>query len=159
MNPFTALTSKIFAGLTVALLIFTGWLLLTKQELKTALANEQASHSQTKANVAIASAQAQAAITGNLTRVASEQEKVNEERIASLRTRLANAERLRAESQAAARRAGQTSVPSVSATPERVATETEPAARNYVDLEALIRYDELISWVEQTHLIPTSPVE
>lgn len=160
MNPFSALTSKIFAGLSTVLLAAVVWLFLSNQNLKRDLLAEQNSHLKTKADVAAASAQAQVKVSENLQRVTSEQEKVNEKRLASLRSRLADAERLRAKSEAAARSASKAGVSSLPAPAERVAEATcATSGRDVDDIEALIRYDELISWVIETHAIPTSPTE
>lgn len=145
--------TRVLASLLALALIACGALGFLWQRAEKRVNLEASSHLETKANVAVASAMAGYTQLDNIRRVTSEQEKVNAERIASLNRRLADAQRMRAKGQTPASGSGPTYLPSLPI----AAGGVDEAAELTTRLD-LIRFDELITWVEQTHLIPTSPV-
>ena len=171
IDPFTALTSKIFGSVAIALGIVVAMQSCTidriegeRDKARQLAADEKSAHVQTVSNYRAAAVEAARVQTANLVRVRAEQERISDEVTASFDSRLADARRriLRAESAAAdPGRAGATSVPGTGDAADR-ADETpidllSPSER-LIAAEQAIQLDELISWVERQALVATSPM-
>lgn len=169
MNPFTVLTSKIFGATTLALLMFAGLQSCTIDRLEAQrdkaekrAKDEKAAHASTVANYRAAAAEAARVQAENLTRVAAEQERINDETLASFDARLADARRRLREAAARADpgRAGAAAVPGTGGGAGGAAETTGDllsSDERLIAAEQAIQLDELISWVERQAAVPTSP--
>lgn len=169
INPFSALTSKIFGATALALLMVVGLQgcridsIEGERDRASARAkDEAAAHAGTVANYRAAALQFALAMTANLGRVQAEQQRISDETLASYDARLADARRRLREAGARTDpgRAGAAAVPgagdaaggAVEATGDILS-----ADERLIAAEQAIQLDELINWVERQGAVATSP--
>lgn len=168
-DPFSALTSKIFGGVAIAALFAFGLQSCRADRLEgerdkavQRAKDEKAAHAGTVANYRAAAAEAARVQAENLKRVATEQQRISDETIASYDRRLADARRRILHAQAATDpgRAGDAAM-SGTGNPAGGAAEAPgdflSAEERLIAAEQAIQLDELISWVERQAAVPTSP--
>lgn len=174
INPFSALTSKIFGATAIALLMVVGLqgcrIDSIEGERDRAIArakDEAAAHAGTVANYRAAALQFALAMTANLGRVRAEQQRISDETLASYDARLADARRRLREAGARTDpgRAGATAMPGAGDAAGGAAEtpgDIFSAARltddeRLIAAEQAIQLDELINWVERQGAVATSP--
>lgn len=177
-NPFSALTSKIFGGLALALLLAVAVQTVRVEHLKRVVAvlridlgkikeqrdQERRNHVATKQAYRDAQAAAERMEAERLARVTAEQERINNDRLAAYNRRLADArvqyQRLR--SQAGTRTVGAPHcqpVPDAGHSPavaQAACGDELSAAERLIATEQSIQLDELITAVEQHRAVPVN---
>ncbi|HMO74589.1 MAG TPA: hypothetical protein PKD99_02195 [Sphingopyxis sp.] len=174
-DPFTALTSKIFGSAAIALAILVGVqrcdierIAGERDKARQLAADTQAAFDATVAGYRAAAAEAERVQAANLARAKAEQERINDETLASYDARLADARRRLREAGAAADSggAGGAAMPGAGAAPGRAAEAsgdllsargTLTASERLIAAEQAIQLDELISWVQRQAGVATSP--
>lgn len=170
-NPFSALTSKIFGAMAIALALFAalcwhqwGHYKHQAEALRADLNTEVAAHRQTKAAYRAAQQAAEEAETARLARVKAQQEKITDDvsqdysrRLAALRTRY---DRMRAQSGTRADSApGRVTVSGLpdaaSGIDEAPGSDRFSLDRRMTASQQALQLDALIDWVErQAGVVP-----